>query len=66
MAGGVVDAGADILETSDQIVEAIAEDLPGGSVVNQVWDVVLAPGRLGVKAATTVFRRSDAAPPEPG
>ena len=59
MAGGVVDAGSDILETSDQIVEALTEDLPAGSVVNQVWDVVLAPGRFGVKAATTVFRRGD-------
>lgn len=66
MAGGVLDAGSDILETSDQIVEALAGDLPGGGVVNQVWDVVLAPGRLGVKAATTVFRRQDVAPGEPG
>jgi len=66
MAGGVVDAGSDILETSDQIVEAMAEDLPGGSVVNQMWDVVLAPGRLGVKAATTVFRRGDVPPTERG
>jgi hypothetical protein len=66
MAGDVVDAGADILETSDQIVEAIAEELPGGSVVNQMWDVVLAPGRFGVKAATTVFRRGDGAPTASG
>jgi hypothetical protein len=66
VAGDVVDAGSDILETSDQIVEAIAEELPGGSVVNQMWDVVLAPGRFGVKAATTVFRRADVAPTEPG
>jgi hypothetical protein len=35
-AGNVVDVGSDILETSDQMVEAIAEELPGGSVVNQV------------------------------
>jgi hypothetical protein len=25
-----------------------------------MWDVVLMPGRLGVKVATTVFRRGDA------
>jgi hypothetical protein len=31
-----------------------------------MWDVVLAPGRFGVKAATTVFRRADVAPTEPG
>jgi hypothetical protein len=59
MASGVVGAGEDILETSDQIVEALTEDLPGGGVVNQVWDVVLMPGRFGLKVATTVFKRSD-------
>lgn len=57
VADGVLDAGEDILETSDQIVEAIAEELPGGGVINQMWDVALAPGRLGVKVATTVLRR---------
>jgi hypothetical protein len=57
MAGDVVDAGAGLLEASDDIVESLTEDLPGGSVVNQMWDVVLVPGRLGVKVATTVFRR---------
>jgi hypothetical protein len=59
MATGVVDAGGDLLEASDDIVEAMAEDLPGGSVVNQVWDVVLMPGRFGVKIATTVLKRND-------
>jgi hypothetical protein len=59
MASGVVDAGDDLLEASDDIVEAIAEDLPGGSIVNQVWDVVLMPGRFGVKIATTVLKRND-------
>jgi hypothetical protein len=59
VAGGVVEAGGDLLETSNDAVEAIAEDLPGGSVVGQVWDVVLMPGRLGVNVATTVFRRGD-------
>jgi len=56
-ASGMVEAGQDVLETSDQIVEAITEDLPGGGVVNQVWDVVLMPGRFGLKVATTVLRR---------
>jgi hypothetical protein len=60
MASGVVDAGDDLLEASDDIVESIAEDLPGGSVVNQVWDVVLMPGRFGIKIATTVLKRGDA------
>lgn len=65
VADNVVDAGGDILEASDDVVEAIAEELPGGSVVSQVWDVVLAPGRFGVKAATTVLRRGETPPPEP-
>lgn len=60
MASGVIDAGDDLLEASDDIVESIAEDLPGGSVVNQVWDVVLMPGRFGIKIATTVLKRGDA------
>lgn len=64
MADGVLDAGSDLLETSDQIVEAITEDLPAGGVVNQMWDVALAPGRFGVKVATTVFRRGEAAADE--
>jgi len=60
MASGVVEAGDDLLEASDDIMESIAEDLPGGSVVNQVWDVVLMPGRFGIKIATTVLKRGDA------
>lgn len=64
MAGGVVDVGADLLETSDQIVEALTEDLPAGSVVNQMWGVALAPGRLGIKVATTAIRRGATRTPE--
>jgi len=59
VAEDVVGAGENILEASDDIVEAIAEDLPGGSVVSQVWDVVLMPGRFGVKVATTALRRGN-------
>lgn len=63
MAGDVVGAGEDLLETTDEIVEAITEDLPGGSVVAQMWDVVLIPGRYGFKVATTVLRRDTAREP---
>lgn len=59
MAGGVVDAGGDVLEASDDMVEALAEDLPGGGVVNQMWDVVLMPGRYGLRVATTVLKRGE-------
>lgn len=58
MAGDVVEAGEDLLETSEEIVEAIADDVPGGGAVRQVWSVVLMPGRLGVRVATTALRRS--------
>jgi Putative Actinobacterial Holin-X, holin superfamily III len=56
---GVVDVGGDVIEASDDMVEALADDLPGGGVVNQMWDVVLMPGRFGVKVATTVLKRGE-------
>jgi hypothetical protein len=59
MAEGVLDVGGDLLETSDEIAEAIAEDLPGGGVVNQMWDVALMPGRYGLKVVTTVLKRDE-------
>jgi hypothetical protein len=59
MAGNVVGVGADILESSEEILEAIAEEIPGGGVVSQVWSIVLIPGRFGLRAATTVLRRGD-------
>ena len=60
-AGGVVDAGSDLIEGSDELVESITVEMPGGGMVNQVWDVVLMPGRWGVKVVTTVLKRP---PPE--
>jgi hypothetical protein len=63
VAGGVVDMGGDIIEGADDIVEALTEGVPGGSVVNQMWDVVLMPGRFGVRVATTVLRRGPGSPP---
>jgi hypothetical protein len=59
MAGGLVDVGGDMLEGADDLVEALTEDVPGGGVVNQIWDVVLMPGRFGIRVATTVLKRSD-------
>jgi hypothetical protein len=57
VASGVVEVGDTVIEVSDEFVEMVTEDVPGGRVVNQVWDVALMPGRLGVKVATTVLRR---------
>ena len=59
MASGVVDAGEELIEDADEIVDAITENMPGGGVVNQVWDFVLMPGRLGVRVATTVLKRDE-------
>jgi hypothetical protein len=59
MAGDVVEAGQDLLETSDEMAEAMAEDLPGGGVVNQMWDVVLMLGPFGFRVATTVLKRGE-------
>jgi Putative Actinobacterial Holin-X, holin superfamily III len=56
MASGVLDVGGDLLESSDDMVEELVEDLPGGSLVNRAWDVALMPGRFGVRIATTVFK----------
>ncbi|HEY7196992.1 MAG TPA: phage holin family protein [Gaiellaceae bacterium] len=59
VAEGVLDAGEDLLEGADELVDTITEDLPGGRVVNQILDVVLMPGRFGIRIATTVLKRSD-------
>jgi hypothetical protein len=57
VAAGAVETGSDLIEASDEIVESITVEMPGGGLVNQVWDVVLAPGRWGVKVVTTVLKR---------
>lgn len=56
VADGVVEAGDDALDASEEIVAEITEEMPGGGAVRQVWAVALMPGRLGVKVATTVLR----------
>ena len=52
---GMVDATGDVLEAADEITDTIEEVVPGGVVVNRAVDVALAPGRLGVRVARTVF-----------
>jgi hypothetical protein len=58
-AGGIAEFGEDLVESVDDIVDDLAEEIPGGNVVNQVWDVVMAPGRFGIRVATTVLKRGD-------
>jgi hypothetical protein len=50
--------GEELLEASEDVVDLIEEQLPGGGAVGQVVDVVLYPGRLGLRVATTVLRGS--------
>jgi len=57
IASGLVDAGDELLDGADAVVDAITDDIPGGGIVNQVWDVVLLPGRYGIRVATTVLKR---------
>jgi hypothetical protein len=55
-AGGLVETAFD---ASDAAVEALVDDVPGGSAVNQIWDVALMPGRFGLRVATTIFKREN-------
>jgi Putative Actinobacterial Holin-X, holin superfamily III len=57
IASGVFEAGDTVLEASNEIVEEFTDGIPGGGVVNQVWDVALVPGRFGIRVATTALRR---------
>lgn len=57
VASSVVEVGDNVLDASDEIVDVITEEIPGGGVVNQVWAIALRPGRFGIKVATTVLRR---------
>jgi hypothetical protein len=57
VASGVVEAGDNVLDASDEIVADFTEEIPGGGAVRQVWAVALMPGRLGIRVATTVLRR---------
>jgi hypothetical protein len=59
MASGIAEMGGDLVEGADEVVDSITEELPGGGVVNQVWDFVLAPGRFGIRVATTVLKRDE-------
>ena len=53
----VVDVGGSMLEGSGEVIADLTADAPGGSVINQVWDVALVPGRFGIRVASTVLRR---------
>jgi hypothetical protein len=56
VAADVVDAGTDLLDGADEMVESITQEVPGGGIVNQIWSVALLPGRAGIRVVTTVLR----------
>src|SRR5262245_17867486 len=54
-ASGAIEVADDVMEAAENMVEEMAEDIPAGGVVSQMWSVFLAPGRLGLRVATTVL-----------
>jgi hypothetical protein len=57
-AGDIMEVGEDVLEATEEAVEDLVEQLPEGGVAGQVIDLVLLPGRLGVRVVTTALKRS--------
>jgi hypothetical protein len=58
VAGGVVEAGEDILDGIDEFTDDIAEAMPGGGVINWVADVALIPGRYVARVARSTIKGS--------
>lgn len=59
---GIADFGEDVADVSEQAMEivddvtdVIEERIPGGVIVNRAFDIVLLPGRYGVRAARVVL-----------
>jgi hypothetical protein len=49
IAGGLVGAGDELIESADEITDAIEEAVPGGGVINWAADIALLPGRFCIK-----------------
>lgn len=47
----------EVVEESEELVEAIAKEVPGAGIAGTVWDLALLPGRTGVRMVSTVFKR---------
>jgi hypothetical protein len=59
VAGGVVEAGEDILDAADEITDAIEEAVPGGGAINKALDLALVPGRFAIRVSRTIFVRGE-------
>jgi hypothetical protein len=55
-ADGILESGEDLLEASEELLDEMVDHAPGGSVVGQVIDFALIPGRYGIRVATTVLK----------
>ena len=55
----IVETIDDLIEDADDIVAELTDDIPGSAAVNQMWDVVLMPGRFAVRVASGVLKRED-------
>lgn len=51
----VADASEQAMEIMDDVTDVIEERIPGGVIVNRAFDIVLIPGRYGVRAARVVL-----------
>lgn len=51
----VADASEQAMEIVDDVTDVIEERFPGGVIVNRAFDIVLIPGRYGVRAARVVL-----------
>jgi hypothetical protein len=56
LAEGVADAGEAILDMGDDMLDTIEGQVPESGAVREVVDLMLMPGRFGLRIATTVFR----------
>lgn len=48
--------GDELLEEAGEALDAVADKVPGAGAIGQVVGIVLFPGRLGLRIATTVLR----------
>jgi hypothetical protein len=48
--------GEELIDEAEEVLDEVTDSVPGAGPIGQVVDVVLFPGRLGLRIATTVLR----------
>ena len=57
LAGDAVTGAAEgVIDAADEISDAVEDAVPGGAVINRAVDIVLAPGRLGIRVTRAVTK----------